>query len=98
MSSSLFVDTHFVNEFDCSCVDGGKSFVFVPIQHDSYVDDDANEDKVKQWLEDLSSSKLKEKKPFLPMTPRAQSQTPYEVVENDTISDLSETFTSVVSS
>ena len=67
-------------------------------EHDAFTGGDAaNEDKVEQWLKDQSPSNSKEKKPFVGMSPRPHGQTPWEVVENDTICDLSETFTPVVS-
>ena len=67
-------------------------------EHDAFTGDDTkNEDKVEQWLKDQSPSNSKEKKPFVGMSPRPHGQTPWEVVENDTICDLSETFTPVVS-
>ena len=66
-------------------------------EHDSFVGDGTKEDKVEQWLENRPYSSSGEKKPIMTLTPRTQGQTPWEVVENDTISDLSETFASVVS-
>ena len=66
-------------------------------ENDTLEGDDYNEDKVEQWLKSHSSSKETEKKPFMAMTPRTLGQTPWERVETDTISDLSETFSSVVS-
>ena len=66
-------------------------------ENDTLEGDDGNEDKVEQWLKSHSSPKATEKKPFVAMTPRTLGQTPWERVETDTISDLSETFSWVVS-
>ena len=67
---------------------------------DQEVDMDEGEDRVEAWLKSqkASDNRKEKKKKCTVETPKAVGQTPWEVVENDTISDLSETFASVVSS
>ena len=67
---------------------------------DQEEDMDEGEDKVEAWLksQEASDNRKEKKKKCTVETPKAVGQTPWEVVENDTISDLSETFASVVSS
>ena len=67
---------------------------------DQEEDMDEGEDKVEAWLKSQKASdqhKVNQKKCTVE-PPKAVGPTPWEVVENDTISALSETFASVVSS
>ena len=67
---------------------------------DQEEDMDEGEDKVEAWLKSQKASdqRKENKKKCTVELPKAVGQTPWEVVENDTISDLSETFAAVVSS